>query len=143
MAPVILHRDGTATVLGVLVTSFDATMADLDLLPSHARRLALHFAASGDRAAQAWLDAHPRTVEIGDRLRVRDDPRTASRLGLALGACLRSGDRQLETVARERVGAVLRATRSRAEAARQLGVPYRTLARWLAANTDLASVAQS
>jgi len=83
----------------------------------------------------------PKSDEIARRLRDRrqaGEHGSPSALGVALGACLRSGDRLLVLAATERIQEALRG-RTRTAAAAALGVSYRSLARWLADYPDIVA----
>ena len=78
--------------------------------------------------------------EIGERIRTRRGTARgqSSPLVAALGACLRSGDNELRGVALRRLEAALREHDGNVSAAgRALGIPHRTLARWIEEDTDL------
>jgi len=56
----------------------------------------------------------------------------SSRLVVALGACLRSGDDELRNIALRRIESVLREHGGNATgAAKALGTPHRTMCRWM------------
>jgi len=70
---------------------------------------------------------------VAQRIRNRRPPGehgSPSPLGIAIGACLRSGDRLLRQAAIDRINEALDG-RTRAEAAAALGVSPRALYRWL------------
>lgn len=70
-------------------------------------------------------------------------PRTITPLAKALGHCLASDDTDLVAIAALKICDALNSeSQNRTHAAARLGVPLRTLQRWLADHPDLSTLAK-